>query len=132
MRTLAVFGVPQFIGLRGAYGPVLDGAAPLPARDGPGPRARSDRRRTALERVWLRATCLGLAFQPFAASALLALDGYREIDKQVRRGLVDGWKRICPDALPLMVFCMGHARPASVRTGRPAVSELLAPPVGPS
>jgi hypothetical protein len=130
MRPLTVFGVPQFISLRGAYGPcwmaphlcVL--ATSLGLERGPIAVGR------ALERVWLRAACLGLAFQPFAASALLALDGYREVDERIRRGLVDGWRRICPDALPLMVFRMGHARPVSLRTGRPAVRELLAPPGG--
>lgn len=126
MRVLAAFGVDRLIGLRAAYAPCRTApdlcvlATTLDLEHGPVAVGR------ALERVWLRATHLGLAFQPLAASALLALEGYRDVDERVRRRLAEGWARICPDALPLMVFRMGHARPASIRAGRRPVSEFLA------
>ena len=68
----------------------------------------------ALERIWLRDDlAYGLAFQPLAGAALLALEGYRDVDEGVRRRLASGWSRLCADALPLMVFRIGHARPPS-------------------
>jgi hypothetical protein len=81
----------------------------------------------ALERVWLRATRLRVAFQPLAASALLALEGYRDVDATVRHRLAAGWREVAGDALPLMVFRMGHAAPASIRAGRPPVAAFLEP-----
>jgi hypothetical protein len=126
MRVLAALGVHRLIGLRAAYAPCR--AAPhlcalattLHLEHGPIAVGR------ALERVWLRATHFGLAFQPLAASTLLALEGYQDVDERVRRRLTEGWARICPDALPLMVFRMGHAPPVSIRAGRRPVSDLLA------
>jgi hypothetical protein len=126
MRALTAFGVHRMIGLRAAYAPCRTAphlcavVTTLPLESGAIAVGR------ALERVWLRATCLGFAFQPFAASALLALEGYREVDGRVRRSLGDGWKQMCPEAVPLMVFRMGHARRASVRTSRRPASDFLA------
>jgi hypothetical protein len=125
MRVLAALGVPRFVGLRAAYGPCW--AAPhlcalatsLDLDRGAVAVGR------ALERAWLRTTSLGLALQPLAGAALLALEGYRDVEEEVRRRLAAGWSRICPDALPLMVFRIGHARPPSVRTGRPTVRDFL-------
>ena len=125
MRPLSVLGVHRIIGLRAAYAPCrmaphlcilattldLDRGAIAVGR--------------ALERVWLRATCLDLAFQPLAASTLLALEGYREVEARVRQRLVDGWAQICPNALPLIVFRTGHARAPTMRSGRRAVQDFL-------
>lgn len=125
MRILNLLGAHRFIGLRGAY---------LPCRTAPHLCALAttldlDRGAVAvgraLERVWLCAASLGLAFQPFAGSTLLALEGYREVRDSVGRRLRSGWSRLCPDALPLMVFRIGRARPPKVRTGRPAVADLI-------
>jgi len=125
MRVLAVLGVPGAIGLRGAYGPCWTAphlcalATSLDLERGAVAVGR------ALERIWLRATSFGFAFQPFAGSTLLALEDYRDVREGVRRRLASGWARLCPDALPLMVFRIGHARVPSVRSGRPAVGDLL-------
>jgi len=131
MRILTGFGVHRMIGLRAAYVPcrtaphVCALATTLPAPDR-GAIAVGH----ALQRLWLRATGLGFAVQPLAASALLALDGYREVDDRVRARLAAGWRPICADGLPLMVLRMGHARPASVRAGRRAFGDFLARPAG--
>jgi hypothetical protein len=125
MRLLAAVGMHRMIGLRAAYLPCRTAphlcvlATTLDLERGPIDVGR------ALERIWLRATHLGLAFQPLAAPTLLALEGYREVDESVRRRLAEGWAGICPDALPLMVFRMGRAPPASVRAGRPPVTDFL-------
>ena len=124
MRLLAAVGVHRAIGLRAAY---------VPCRSAPhvcslvtdndlehGAIATG----RALERVWLRATKLGIAFQPLAASALLALEGYRDVDAAIRGRLADAWRGIARGALPLMVFRMGFAAPASIRAGRPPVSDM--------
>jgi hypothetical protein len=124
-RVLAGLGVHRLVGLRAAY---------LPCRTAPHVCALAtsldlDRGAVAvgraLERIWLRATCYGMALQPFAGAALLALEGYRDVDDGVRRRLVSGWSRLCADALPIMVFRIGHARPPTVRSARPGVSDLL-------
>ena len=125
MRALAGLGVHRLVGLRAAY---------LPCRTAPHVCALAtsldlDRGAVAvgraLERIWLRTTCYGLAFQPLAGATLLALEGYRDVDECVRRRLASGWSRLCADALPLMVFRIGHARPPAVRSGRPGVSDFL-------
>ena len=79
----------------------------------------------ALERVWLRATALRLAFQPFAAPALLALDGYRDVRPSVKRRLAQGWAELAPDVTPLMVFRMGRARAPAMRTARPPAASYI-------
>ena len=126
MRVLNTLGTHRFIGFRGAY---------LPCRMAPHVCALAtsldlDRGAVAvgraLERIWLRATSFGMAFQPLAGAALLALESYRDVEEGVRRRLASGWSRLCTDVLPLMVFRIGHARPPSMRSGRPAVADLLA------
>jgi hypothetical protein len=125
MRALNLVGTHRFIGLRGAY---------LPCRTAPHLCALTttldlDRGAVAvgraLERVWLRATAFGAAFQPFAGAALLALEGYRDVEVTTRQRLKARWARLCGDATPLMVFRMGRSVPPPVRTSRPPVAELL-------
>lgn len=72
----------------------------------------------ALERAWLRAGALGLAFQPFAAPALLALDGYRDVRGCVRTRLANGWAELAPGVTPLIVFRIGRANAPRVRSKR--------------
>jgi hypothetical protein len=129
MRVLARLGVHRIVGLRAAHVPCWTAphlctlATTLDLNRGAIAVGR------ALERIWLRATCFGLAFQPLAGSALLALEGYRDVDEVVRRRLRSGWASLCgDDALPLMVFRIGYARPPTVRSARPRVSDLLGPP----
>jgi hypothetical protein len=130
MRVLARLGAHRVIALRAAY---------LPCRLAPHVCALVTRLRLedgavaagrALERVWLRATALGLAFQPLAGAALLALDGYRDVEEDVRRRLATGWSGLCADALPLMLFRIGHARPPTLRTARPRLGDLVDEPAG--
>jgi hypothetical protein len=132
MRPLCRLGVDRMIGFRAAYLPCMTAphvcalATPLDLDRGAIAVGR------ALERVWLRATSLRLAFQPFAAAPLLALDGYRDVEERVRGRLATGWSRICPDALPLMVFRVGHAGLPSIRSGRPVVADFVDRPTSPA
>ena len=50
----------------------------------------------AFERVWLWAASLGLAFQPLAGSALLALEGYRDVRRQRAPPTRGRLERGCP------------------------------------
>jgi hypothetical protein len=119
MRALDTIGAHYLIAARAAYLPCQ--LAPhlcalvtaLPLDDGCLAVGR------ALERAWLRATGLGLALQPFAAPALLALDGYREVRTSIRNRLAKGWAELAPGFTPLIAFRMGHAAEPSVRAGRP-------------
>lgn len=118
MQALDMFGAHYLIGARAAYVPCR--LAPhlcvlgttLAMDDGCLAIGR------ALERVWLRATALGLAFQPFAAPALLALDGYVEVRASVRHRLASRFAELAPGLTPLIAFRMGRAGPPSARTKR--------------
>jgi len=79
---------------------------------------------TVLERLWLEAENRGLAFQPFAGPALLALAGYREVPVGTGDRLRQGWKELT-DETPLMVFRLGHAGRPPVRTGRRGIETVL-------
>lgn len=72
----------------------------------------------AFERVWLQATVLGMALQPFAASTLMALEEYEDIRPAIRQKLAQGWAQVAPGWKPLIVFRLGRSSPASVRSGR--------------
>ena len=78
----------------------------------------------ALERIWLEAECQGLALQPLAGAALLALPGYREVSDDAGERLRRGWKAITQDT-PVMVFRLGHAKRPEIRSGRRPVSEFI-------
>lgn len=79
----------------------------------------------ALERAWLSATRFGLAFQPFAAPALLALDGYTDVRAEVQSVLAKGWAELTPGVTPLIVFRMGRAAPPPVRSKRLPIQGYL-------
>lgn len=79
----------------------------------------------ALERIWLLSSASGLAFQPLVASTLLALDGYAGVRADVRRGLAEGWRRLTPGMLPLVVFRLGRGAAARVRSGRRQLASYL-------
>ena len=72
----------------------------------------------ALERIWLQATASGLALQPFAAPALLALQDYVDVPSITRGRLQSAWRELLADT-PLIVFRMGFAKSPEVRSGRP-------------
>lgn len=125
MQALNFIGASHALGFRAAY---------LPCRLAPhlgvlvtdaSAEAGALRVGQALERVWLKATSEGLAFQPFAAAALLALPEYREVSSRAREALARGWRELV-SGTPLMIFRMGRARPPSVRAGRLPPEHYLA------
>lgn len=79
----------------------------------------------ALQRVWLRATTLGLSVQVLAASALYALDGFSQVPIALRNGLRATWSQLCPDAVPYAVLRMGRAKPPTVYATRPDPATML-------
>lgn len=127
MRPLTWLGVHRLIGLRAGWLPAWQApalgllASPLPLE--PGAVAAG----TALERLWLRATLLGLAMQPLAASAVLMQPSSAEhgASEGLRSALNAGWQTIAPGAMPLMVFRMGRAATPTVTSGRRPVNDYL-------
>jgi hypothetical protein len=81
----------------------------------------------AFQRVWLQATQLGRVLQPMPASALYALDGAHEegIPTELQRALEEGWRKLSPGQIPLMVFRMGKAKPHAIHTGRQSLDDLV-------
>jgi hypothetical protein len=78
----------------------------------------------ALERIWLRAASSGLALQPFAAPALLALPGYVDVPSTTRDTLRDAWRGLLADT-PVVVFRMGMAKAPEGRSGRPTSTAFI-------
>lgn len=117
-KALNVLGLHRLIALRAAYAPCFIAPHLCLLATSLGLERGAIAVGRALERAWLRATTLGVAFQPFAASALLALEGYEEVPLVLRRRLTDGWRGIAGNHRPLMVFRIGRAAPASARSGR--------------
>ena len=76
----------------------------------------------ALERAWLAATALDLAFQPMAAPTALERQcpGGGWVSPRVRERLEAGLERIAAGrgARPCMLFRLGRAAPPSVATQR--------------
>lgn len=126
-RALQLIGVHWAIGFRAAYLPCrlapelavlsttldLDAGAIAVGR--------------ALEHMWLTATSMGLALQPFAAPSLLAQAGYADVPPEVRTRLCSGWSRLTPGVLPLITFRLGRAAAPDVINGRRALGEYLRP-----
>ena len=77
-----------------------------------------------LQRLWLEAESRGLAFQPFAAPALLALQEYSDVPAGTGERLRHGWNELT-DATPMMVFRMGYAPRPAVRAGRPPIERWM-------
>ena len=126
-RAANLIGMHRFIGLR---------AADLPCRLAPhvcavvargGDDAAAIDAGQLLQRLWLRATLMGLSLQVFAASPLYALDGSTAINDDLRETLASGWRKLCPTGRPFVVFRMGHAKPPSVCAGRPDADRVQAP-----
>jgi hypothetical protein len=129
-RTANLAGTHHFIGFRAAVLPCRLAphlAAIAVAGEAEGAAFGAGR---ALQRVWLRAASLGLAFQVYAASAFYALEGMAEIPADLRQRLRAGWDALLPGTQPLMVFRLGYAQPATVRAGRPDHATLLVLPKG--
>lgn len=124
MNLLRALGFHHALGFRAAYLPcrlaphcaVL--ATPLPIERGALAVGM------ALERVWLRAASSGLALQPFAAPALLALPGYVDVPSTTRDRLRDAWHELLGDT-PAMIFRIGFAKPPKGRSGRPTPTAFV-------
>ena len=124
MNLLRVLGFQHVLGFRAAYLPcrlaphcaVLTTTLPLDR----GALAVG----MALQRIWLQAASSGLALQPFAAPALLALPDYVDVPSITRNRLRDAWPALLADT-PVMVFRMGFATPPRGRSGRPAPSAFI-------
>jgi hypothetical protein len=78
----------------------------------------------ALQRIWLEGERRGLAFQPFAGAALLALPKYNDVPVATGERLRQGWSALT-DETPVMVFRLGHAARPAIRTGRQAPESYL-------
>ncbi|MDP1644297.1 MAG: hypothetical protein Q8L71_02195 [Thiobacillus sp.] len=75
------------------------------------------------QRVWLAATSQGRVLQPMPASAIFALEGasVEGIPIATQHSLADGWKSSLGEAIPLMLFRTGFAKPLAVAAGRAGV-----------
>lgn len=127
-RAINLIGAHHIIGIRGAA---------LPCRLAPHLCAITAEGSTAqacinsgrmMQRVWLRASQLGLSFQVFAAAALYAMTDGSWVAEPLRARLSEGWQDIAPAKQPVLVFRMGYAPPPSVRAGRLDPSSLLTIP----
>ena len=78
-----------------------------------------------LERAWLRATKMGLAFQAFAAPALFALSEYRQVRASLRHQLKEAWDQLAPGLTPLIVFRMGRAPRPHIRSSRRPLANYI-------
>jgi hypothetical protein len=72
-----------------------------------------------LQRVWLRATGLGLAVQVFAAPAVYSISGATSLEPQLQARLAEIWRSLDIPGWPFMVLRLGRAFPPTVRSGRP-------------
>ena len=127
MRVANWFGAHRAFGLR---------AGDLPARSAPhlgvlASTLPADEAALAIgaafQRLWLAAESLGLALQPMVASAILAAvdDPVNGLDSRTRALLNEGWRTLVGDAMPLVVFRLGHAPPPLIRSGRKPVDVYL-------
>ena len=122
MRAAGALGAPLLLGLRAAWLPCrLAPHLGVVLSDGPPDRLELDAGR-ALERTWLAATALELAFQPMAAPIALErqLPGGGWVSSAVRERLGAGLEQIAAGtgARPCMFFRLGRAAPPSVATQR--------------
>jgi hypothetical protein len=129
MRPLTWLGVHRLLGLRAGWLPAWQAPAlgllvsTLPVEQGAVAVG------AALERLWLQADTLNIAVQPLAASAVLMQPSHDSdgASDALRATLAAGWQTIAPGAVPLMVVRMGRAVKPTMRSGRRAVEEYLAP-----
>ena len=134
MQPLTWLGLHRALGLRAGWLPCWQAPALGVLCTSAGPEAGAVPAGMALQRVWLRATKLGLSMQPMAASAVLPLqsDADQAASKGVRERLQLGWAKLAPGLTPLMVFRLGRATPPSARSVRLGLSAYLANGTDPS
>ena len=81
----------------------------------------------SFQRLWLRATAMGVALQPMAASIILPFQDPRSdgVSTALRNLLTTGWRELLGDANPAMCFRMGYASAPHIKSGRRTVEEHL-------
>lgn len=130
MRPLTWIGVHRLIGLRAGWLPAWQAPAlgllvtSLPIEQG------AIAAGMALERLWLRATMLGLSMQPMAASAVLMqpISAEHASPSGLQSDLATGWEPIAQGLTPMMVFRIGHAKkPTIISSRKPLVDYLIDP-----
>lgn len=128
MRPLNLLGMHRLLGLRAGLLPCWQApalgllATDLPQDEG------AIAVGAAFERLWLRATLMGLALQPMAASVVLTAQSPDVTDgasQRLRSKLADGWRSILPDTTARMVFRIGRAKPPSIVSGRPPLTAFM-------
>lgn len=128
MRPLALLGLHRVLGLRAGLLPCWQAPAlgvlttELPLEEG------AIAVGAAFERLWLRATLMGLALQPMAASAVMGYQSPGVVDgasTQLRSRLTEGWRSILPATAPLMIFRLGRAQPPSIVSHRPPLETFI-------
>ena len=129
MKPLTLLGVHHMVGLRAGWFPAWQAPGLFAIATTQDPQNGAIGAGSALQRVWLMATSLGLALQPIAASAVLSLqtDLDQGASASLRQKLISGWQRVLPDTRPLMVFRIGRAQPPRVRAGRRDLKYYLQP-----
>jgi hypothetical protein len=127
MKPLTLLGVHHLIGLRAGWLPAWQAPALFVMSTKLEPRQGAIELGAAFQRVWLKATGLGLALQPLAASAVLPLQTDQDMgaSASLRRELQASWQVIAPDSHPLMVFRIGRAHPPSVRAARKGLKDYM-------
>lgn len=127
MRPLTLIGLHRLLGLRAGWLPCWQAPAlGLLTAESPQDEA-AVAAGAAFQRLWLRATLMGLALQPMAASVVLTAQSpgvQQGASERLRSKLAEGWRAIVPDAMPLMVFRLGRAEPPSIVSGRPSVTSI--------
>lgn len=124
-RAINLIGMHHFVGWRGAALPcqMAPHLGVITGRDSSPASAVNAGR--LLQRVWLGAQNLGLAFQMLAASAVYAFEGAYPLPESLRRRLESGWAELCAEQRPYLVFRIGYAEAAAVTSGRPPPESLL-------
>jgi hypothetical protein len=118
-RAANLLGAHQLIGLRAAWLPCRMTPHLCAVTASGGVETAAINAGKLLQRVWLRATTLGMSFQVFAASPLYALSASSSICPDKQMAFATGWSRLCVDERPYVVFRLGHARPPTLRASRP-------------
>jgi hypothetical protein len=130
MRLLNWFGAHRLLGLRAGWLPCWQAPAfGLITASAPDELSFT-RAGAALQRLWLQATLMKLAFQPLAASTILAFDPvtHEGASKEVRFELAKGWLSLVPGATPVMVCRIGRALLPTRTSGRLPLNNYLGGP----
>ncbi len=137
MRAANVLGVGRLVALHSRIGMARSPLAGLVCAPSPSRRDFLEGG-MALERVWLTATRLGLAFQPMTAITLFwlrwKLDGESDFSARHRKLLGNVWagfEALFPDignaCWPVMLFRAGHAPAIRHGTPRRKLEDAIAP-----